>query len=129
MTLSLTQQICGNEGIQVGEIRALVAKHLHVDVERVTDEAHLSDDLGADWLNRLELLILIEERFIDVEFPDGNSDQIETVGDLIRYIRDARVDRADSQELRPAWAASRVRDQQRSYRLGPARLLRKTLVR
>jgi acyl carrier protein len=91
MTLSLTQQICGNEGIQVGEIRSLVAKHLHVDVGCVTDEAHFSDDLHADWLNRLELLILIEERFLGVEFPDGNSDQIETVGDLIRYIRDVRV--------------------------------------
>jgi acyl carrier protein len=89
-SLSFPQPICGNEGIQIGEIRALVAKHLHVDVERVTDEAHFRDDLRADWLNRLELLILIEDRFADVEFPDGDSDQIETVGDLIRYIEDVR---------------------------------------
>jgi len=89
-SLSFTQQTCGCDGIQVGEIRALVAKHLRVDVERVTDEAHFSDDLHADWLNRLELLILIEDQFAGVEFPDDNSDQIETVGDLIRYIQDVR---------------------------------------
>jgi len=90
-SLSFTQQTCGYDGIQVGEIRALVAKHLHVDVERVTDEAHFGDDLRADWLNRLELLILIEDQFAGVEFSDDNSDQIETVGDLIRYIQDVQV--------------------------------------
>jgi acyl carrier protein len=90
-SLSLTERTCANEGIQVDDIRALIAKHLHVDVERVTDEAHFSDDLHADWLNRLELLILIEDRFADVEFPDGNSDKIETVGDLIRYVQDVLV--------------------------------------
>jgi acyl carrier protein len=76
--------------VSLSRIQALVAKHLHVDVECVTDEAHFRDDLRADWLNRLELLILIEDRFADVEFPDGDSDQIETVGDLIRYIEDVR---------------------------------------
>ena len=90
-TVSFTSQTCISERIQVGEIRALVAKHLHVDVGRVTDEAHFRDDLHADWLNRLELLILLEDRFTDVEFPDDNSGQIETVGDLIRYIQDVRM--------------------------------------
>ena len=44
------------------EIRTLIAKHLDVDIERVTDEAHFIDDLGADWLDRLELMIMIEDR-------------------------------------------------------------------
>jgi acyl carrier protein len=52
----------------------------------VTDEAHFTDDLGADWLDRLELMIAIEDRFPDVIITDQDVDQIEVVGDLIRRI-------------------------------------------
>ena len=62
-SLSFTQRASAGEGFEVGEIRALIAKRLGIDVRRVTDEAHFSDDLGADWLDRLELLILIEDQF------------------------------------------------------------------
>jgi acyl carrier protein len=89
-SLSLTQRISSKEGLEVREIRALVAKYFDVDVGRVTNETHFHHDLGADWLDRLELLILIEDQFADVEIPDGGADQIEIVGDLIRYIEDAR---------------------------------------
>ncbi len=89
-SLSFTQRISGREGLEVSEIRALVAKHLDVDVGRVTDEAHFRHDLGADWLDRLELLILIEDQFADVEIPVDDADQIEVVGDLIRYVEGAR---------------------------------------
>jgi acyl carrier protein len=90
-SLSFTQRASAGEGFEVGEIRALIAKRLGIDVGRVTDEAHFSDDLGADWLDRLELLILIEDQFSSVEIMDGDADQIECVGDLIRYIETARV--------------------------------------
>ena len=66
----------------------LVAKHLGVDVRRVTDEAHLRDDLGADWLDRLELMMAIEDQFAGVEITDADSDQMEVVGDLIRFVED-----------------------------------------
>jgi acyl carrier protein len=59
---------------------------LGVDVKRVTDEAHFTDDLGADWLDRLELMIVIEDRFANVVITDEDVDQIEVVGDLIRHI-------------------------------------------
>jgi acyl carrier protein len=88
-SLSFTQLISAREGFEVDEIRALVAKHLGIDIGRVTDEAHFGDDLGADWLDRLELLMLIEDQLVDVEIMDGDADQIELVGDLIRYIEDA----------------------------------------
>jgi acyl carrier protein len=39
------------------DVRTIIAKHLGVEVKRVTDEAHLTYDLGADWLDRLELMI------------------------------------------------------------------------
>jgi hypothetical protein len=45
-----------------GELSTVIANHLGVDVKRVTDEAHFTDDLGADWLDRLELMIVIEDR-------------------------------------------------------------------
>jgi acyl carrier protein len=66
------------------DVRTLIANQLGVDVKRVTDEAHFTDDLGADWLDRLELMIVIEDRFADV--ADEEVDQLEVVGDLIRHI-------------------------------------------
>jgi acyl carrier protein len=91
-SLSLTQQTASREeGFDIGEMRTLIAEHLDVDVRRVTDEAHFSDDLGADWLDRLELMILIEDQFAGVEITDDDVDQIEVVGDLIHYIDDTRA--------------------------------------
>jgi len=65
------------------------------DVKRVTDEAHFTDDLGADWLDRLELMIEIEAQFPTVEFTDDDVDQIDVVGDLIRHLKSARVAKGD----------------------------------
>ena len=89
-SLSFVQRTSGPAGLEAGEIRALIAKQLDVDIRRVTDEAHFNHDLGADWLDRLEVLTLIEDLFADVEITDEDADQIEVVGDLIRYIEDAR---------------------------------------
>jgi len=68
------------------ELRTLIAEYLDIDAKRVTDEAHLSDDLGLDWLDKLELMILIEDKFSEVEFSDAAEQEIEVVGDLIRRI-------------------------------------------
>jgi acyl carrier protein len=59
----------------------------------VTDEAHFTDDLGADWLDRLELMIVIEDRFADVVIKDEDIDQIEVVGDLVRHIENVDDER------------------------------------
>jgi acyl carrier protein len=59
----------------------------------VTDEAHFTDDLGADWLDRLELMIVIEDRFADVVITDEEVDQLEVVGDLIRHIENVDHER------------------------------------
>ena len=53
------------------------------------NDAHLSRDLGADWLDSLELIILVEE-IAHVEITDNEADQIEVVGDLIHYIGERR---------------------------------------
>jgi acyl carrier protein len=74
------------EVLASNDVRTLIANHLGVDVKRVTDEAHFTDDLGADWLDRLELMIVIEDQFADVLVTDEEVDQLEVVGDLIRHI-------------------------------------------
>jgi acyl carrier protein len=68
------------------DVRTFIANHLGVSVGCVTDEAHFTDDLGADWLDRLDLMIAVEDQFTGVEITDGDVDRIEFVGDLIRHI-------------------------------------------
>ena len=72
-------------GCDIDELRVLIARHLNVEIGRVTDDAHLSTDLGADWLDRLELVILLEE-IAGVEITDSEADRIDVVGDLISFI-------------------------------------------
>ena len=81
------------EVLASNDVRTLIASQLGVDVKRVTDEAHFTDDLGADWLDRLELMIAIEDRFADVVITDEDVDQLEVVGDLIRRIENVDHER------------------------------------
>ena len=74
------------DGLGWGKLRALIAQHLGVGIERVTDDAHFADDFGADWLDRVELVIAIEDQFAGVEITDDDVDQIHVVGDLIRCV-------------------------------------------
>jgi acyl carrier protein len=68
------------------KVRALIARYLGIDVEQLTDEVNFTNDFELDSLDRLELLMLIEEEFSGVEFSDAAVDRIEVVGDLIRHI-------------------------------------------
>jgi acyl carrier protein len=79
--------------VSIEKVRALIAKHLDVDIRRVTDDADLSRDLGADWLDRLELIILVEE-MTGLEIGDPEVDRIEVVGDLILYVDERSVARS-----------------------------------
>ena len=71
--------------VDINKLHLLIAEYLQVHIRHVTDDAHLGRDLGADWLDRLELIILVED-IAGVEITDNEADQIEVVGDLIRYI-------------------------------------------
>jgi acyl carrier protein len=75
-----------NAASAINDVRTLIANHLGVNVARVTDEAHFTDDLGADWLDRLDLMIAVEDQFAGVEIRDADVDRIQVVGDLIRHI-------------------------------------------
>jgi acyl carrier protein len=68
------------------EVRRFIAKYAGVDAKEVTNEAHL-DDLGLDWLDQLDLMVLIEEEFVGVNFfANTTAAQIASVGDLIRHV-------------------------------------------
>ena len=78
-----------NENVATN-VRKLVAQYLGVNDKRVSDGARFRKDLGADWLDRLELMIMIEDQF-DVEIADDVVDQLEVVGDLIRFVEAHRL--------------------------------------
>jgi acyl carrier protein len=73
--------------LQIDKVRALIADYLNIDIKRVTDEAHFTEDLGVDWLDRLELMILFEEQFTGLEIAGDLADHIEVVGDLIATLK------------------------------------------
>jgi acyl carrier protein len=51
----------------------LVTDYLEIDANLVVDEAHLNNDLGVDWLDQIESLIMIEDKFESVQFLDGTA--------------------------------------------------------
>jgi acyl carrier protein len=86
---TLTQRAITTCGGVATEVRNLIADRLGVAADRVSDDAHFADDLGADWLDRLELMIAIEDQFSGVEIADDVADQMLAVGDLIRFVESA----------------------------------------
>ena len=68
-------------------IEKIIADHLGLDLSEVTDETHLIDDLGADSLNIVEVVMGIEEEF-DIEIPDDDAETLVTVGKIKEYIKE-----------------------------------------
>jgi acyl carrier protein len=66
-------------------VKKIVVDHLDVDAEKVTEKASFIDDLGADSLDTVELVMAFEEEF-SVEIPDDAAETIMTVGDAIKFI-------------------------------------------
>jgi acyl carrier protein len=78
-------QIIKEEIIMLEKIREIVVEQLGVDGEQVTPTANFVEDLGADSLDTVELIMAFEEEF-DVEIPDTDAEKIKTVQDVIDYI-------------------------------------------
>lgn len=66
-------------------IKAIIAEQLGVKIEEVTPEASFIDDLGADSLDTVELIMALEEEF-NIEIPDEDAEKMQTVGDATKYI-------------------------------------------
>ena len=68
-------------------VKKIVVEHLGVDAGKVSEGASFIDDLGADSLDTVELVMAFEEEF-SVEIPDDAAEKIQTVGDAIKFIKD-----------------------------------------
>jgi acyl carrier protein len=66
-------------------VKQIVAEQLGVDEDQVTNEASFMDDLGADSLDTVELVMALEEEF-DIEISDEDAEKIQTVQDAVDYI-------------------------------------------
>jgi acyl carrier protein len=77
------------EGIAMdieAKVKEIIVQQLGVDAQKVTAEASFVDDLGADSLDTVELVMAFEEEF-DVEIPDEVAEKIQTVGDAITHLK------------------------------------------
>ncbi len=70
-----------------GKVKDIVVEQLGVDEEEVSEQASFVDDLGADSLDIVELVMALEEEF-DLEIPDEDAEKIVTVGDAVNYIKE-----------------------------------------
>ena len=68
-------------------VKKIVVEHLGVDEDKVSEAASFIDDLGADSLDTVELVMAFEEEF-SVEIPDDAAEKIQTVGDAVNFIKD-----------------------------------------
>ena len=69
------------------KVKNIIVDLLQVSEDAVTEEAHFIDDLGADSLDLVELIMGIEEEF-NIEIPDGEAEKVVTVGDVVNYIKE-----------------------------------------
>lgn len=71
---------------EVGQkVKSIIAEQLGVKAEEVTDTASFVDDLGADSLDTVELVMALEEEF-GIEIPDEDAEKITSVGEAVRYV-------------------------------------------
>jgi acyl carrier protein len=70
-------------------VKKIVVEHLNVDADKVTDNASFIEDLGADSLDTVELVMAFEEEF-GIEIPDDAAESIVTVGDAVKFIEKAQ---------------------------------------
>jgi acyl carrier protein len=68
------------------KVKEIIVEQLGVDAEKVTLDASFVDDLGADSLDTVELIMALEEEF-GIEIPDDEAEKISTVGDAVEYLK------------------------------------------
>ena len=73
------------------EIRRILSEQFNCDQESINEETNFKDDLGADSLDLFELLMALEEEY-SIEFPAEELTDINTVGDVMNYLKDKGVD-------------------------------------
>jgi acyl carrier protein len=69
----------------IDRVKKIIIDQLGIDASKITEESSFVDDLGADSLDIVELIMALEEEF-DVEIPDEDAEKIKTVGDATKYL-------------------------------------------
>lgn len=69
------------------KVKDIIVEQLGVDAGQVTPEAKFVEDLGADSLDTVELVMAFEEEF-GIEVPDEDAEKLQTVGDVLRYVEE-----------------------------------------
>ncbi len=69
------------------KVKSIIVDQLDVEEDKVTQSASITDDLGADSLDVVDLVMSFEEEF-DLEIPDEQVAKIKTVGDIVKFIED-----------------------------------------
>lgn len=69
------------------KVREIIVNELGVESDKVTDDASFVEDLGADSLDTVELVMAFEEEF-GIDIPDEDAEQLRTVGDAIKYLKE-----------------------------------------
>lgn len=69
------------------KVKSIIVDQLSVEEDEVTPEASFIEDLGADSLDIVELIMALEEEF-EIEVPDEDAEKIQTVADAVRYIKE-----------------------------------------
>ena len=69
------------------KVKSIIAEQLGVKIEEVTDSASFVDDLGADSLDTVELVMALEEEF-GIEIPDEDAEKMTNVGEAVRYVEE-----------------------------------------
>lgn len=72
------------------KVKSIIMDELGVDPEKVTDGASFVDDLGADSLDTVELVMAFEEEF-DIEIPDEDAEKMRTVADVVAYVSGSKT--------------------------------------
>ncbi len=72
------------------KVKEIIIEQLGVNAEQLTPEAKFSEDLGADSLDVVELIMAFEEQ-LGVEVPDEEAEKLQTVGDVLRYIEEKQA--------------------------------------
>jgi acyl carrier protein len=89
--MSFVDFLAGGDGLMAKSVeervKEIIVEQLGVDEDDVTPNAKFIEDLGADSLDTVELVMALEENF-DIQIPDEDAEKIVTVGDAIQYIKD-----------------------------------------
>ena len=88
------------------QVKKILCDQLDLEEEQVNEDSEVIDDLGADSLDIVDLVMTLEEEF-DTEIPDEDIENLKTVGDIVKYIED-RVAEYDSSALSPSFGPTKT---------------------